>query len=582
MRMTKAFGKTLREAPADAEMISHQLLIRANYIRPLGAGLYTFMPLGYRVIRKIWDIMTEEMEAIDGQEMWMPNLHPAKVWQATGRWTEFGPALVKVRTESGREYALSPTHEEVVNDITLSDIESYRDLPRLVYHVSKKFRDEPRARGGLIRLREFIMKDAYSLDPSEDSLDEFYPSMYQAYLNIFQRCGVPAVPILADVGAMGGKSSHEFAVPHEQGEDTFIACTSCDYAANVDTAEFVREGQPPVDQAELKKMATPDCTTIAQVADFVGVPISQTIKAIFYWNTPPGRLEKDGRFVFGLVRGDLEVNETKLVNALGGGELRPATEDEIRAIGAVPGYASAVGLEVAPDINGAGIIVIADKSIENGGDFVIGANDEGYHYTGANYPRDFAISQMADIAQADTGHKCPNCGGQIEARRAIEVGHCFKLGTRYSETTGATYLDENNEPQLIYMGSYGIGLDRLMAVIVELHHDQDGIIWPDSVAPFDLHLMSLGIGEEVREAADWLYVNLRGAGFTVYYDDRDASAGVKFKDADLIGIPLRVTVGARGLAQGAVEVKRRSSDERLMVPLDELVEYIPTSKETSY
>jgi prolyl-tRNA synthetase len=572
MRMSNAFGKTLREAPADAEMVSHQLLLRANFARPLGAGIYTFMPLGLRVIRKIWSIMAEEMDAIGGQEMWMPNMHPAAVWEATGRWSTFGPALVKVRSDSGREYAMSPTHEEVVNDITLSDIESYRDLPRVVYHISKKFRDEPRARGGLIRLREFVMKDAYSLDPSEESLDDFYPSMYQAYTNIFNRCGLEAVPILADVGAMGGKSSHEFTVRHPQGEDTYIACSECDYAANVEAAEFVREGEKPADLLELRKLETPDCTTIADVAAFVGVPVAQTIKAVFYWFVPAGKDEIQGRFVFGLVRGDLEVNEVKLVNALGAGVLRPATDDEIVASGAVPGYASAIDLDVAGGIEEKGVLVIADPSIESGGNFVVGANDDGYHYTGANYPRDFAVSLLADIAQADTGHQCPLCGGRIEARRAIEVGHCFKLGTRYSAATDATYLDEHNKPQLIHMGSYGIGLDRLMAVIVEMHNDADGIIWPDAVAPFDVHLMTLGKGEEQRDVAERLYVDLQAAGIAVYFDDRQASAGVKFKDADLIGIPVRVAVGARGLAQGGVEVKRRDSEERRVVPLDELID----------
>jgi prolyl-tRNA synthetase len=572
MRMSNAFGKTLREAPADAEMVSHQLLLRANFARPLGAGIYTFMPLGLRVIRKIWSIMAEEMDAIGGQEMWMPNMHPAAVWEATGRWSTFGPALVKVRSDSGREYAMSPTHEEVVNDITLSDIESYRDLPRVVYHISKKFRDEPRARGGLIRLREFVMKDAYSLDPSEESLDDFYPSMYQAYTNIFDRCGLEAVPILADVGAMGGKSSHEFTVRHPQGEDTYIACSECDYAANVEAAEFVREGEKPADLLELRKLETPDCTTIADVAAFVGVPVAQTIKAVFYWFVPAGKDEIQGRFVFGLVRGDLEVNEVKLVNALGAGVLRPATDDEIVASGAVPGYASAIDLDVAGGIVEKGVLVIADPSIESGGNFVVGANDDGYHYTGANYPRDFAVSLLADIAQADTGHQCPLCGGRIEARRAIEVGHCFKLGTRYSAATDATYLDEHNKPQLIHMGSYGIGLDRLMAVIVEKHNDADGIIWPDAVAPFDVHLMTLGKGEEQRDVAERLYVDLQAAGIAVYFDDRQASAGVKFKDADLIGIPVRVAVGARGLAQGGVEVKRRDSEERRVVPLDELID----------
>ncbi len=577
MRMSRAFGKTLREAPADAEMVSHQLLIRANFVRPLGAGIYTFMPLGYRVIRKIWAIMAEEMDAIGGQEMWMPNMHPAAIWQATGRWWSFGSPLIKVETSSGREYAFSATHEEVVNDLTLSEIDSYRDLPRMIYHVSKKFRDEARARGGLIRLREFVMKDAYSLDADEAGLDTFYPSIYQAYINIFERCRTPAIPILADVGAMGGKSSHEFTVPHPQGEDTYIACNNCDYAANVEAAEFEREGDQPADLAELTKVATPDCKTIADVAAYVGVPVHQTIKAVFSWFTPIGKQESEGRFIFGLVRGDLDVNEIKLINALGGGELRPATEEEIVAAGGVPGYASAVGLPVAKRIDEPGIYVIADPSIEYGGNFVVGANDEGYHYTGANYPRDFAISQMADIAQADTGHKCVRCGGRIEARRAIEVGHCFKLGTRYSKATNATYLDENNEPQLIWMGSYGIGLDRLMAVVVEMNHDEDGIIWPDALAPYHVHLMTLGKGQEPKDVADRLYDELHEAGFEAFYDDREASAGVKFKDADLIGIPLRVAVGARGLAQGTVEVKRRGQQERHQVDLGGLIDYLKTA-----
>jgi len=574
MRMSRAFGKTLREAPADAEMVSHKLLIRANFVRPLSAGIYTFMPLGFRVIRKIWRIMSEEMNAIDGEEMWMPNLHPADIWQASGRYAIMGDILMRPKTDSGREYVMSPTHEEVVDQITLSDIESYRDLPRVIYHISKKFRNEPRARGGLIRLREFLMKDAYTLDPSEESLDESYPALYQAYINIFERCAVPAIPIEADVGTMGGKSSHEFTAPHPQGEDLFIACTNNDYAANVEAAVFVREGEVPAELAELTKVATPDCKTIADVANYIGVPVDQTIKAVFYWFTPVGKDEKEGAFIFGLVRGDLEVNEVKLLNALGVGHLRPATDNEILATGAVPGYASAVGLSVAEAVGDVGVYVIADPSIEVGGNFVIGANDDGYHFTGANYPRDFPVSQMADIAQADTGHKCPICGGRIEARRAIELGHCFKLGTRYSAASNATYLDENNEPQLIYMGSYGIGLDRLMATVVEFHHDDDGIIWPDSLTPYDVHLLTLGKGDEVIQAAEALYASLSKDGFDILYDDRVASAGVKFKDADLIGIPLRITVGARGLAQGGVEVKRRDSSERTVVPLDQLAEHL--------
>jgi len=568
--MSRAFGKTLREAPADAEMVSHQLLIRANFVRPAGAGVYTFMPFGYRVLRKIWRIMAAEMDAIGGQELWMPNLHPAGLWQATGRWDTVD-VLFKLKGGGNRAYTLSPTHEEIVVDLALREIESHRDLPQVVYHISKKFRDEPRARGGLLRLREFIMKDAYSLDVSEAALDDYYPRMVQAYFNIFQRCGVEVTAVNADVGAMGGKASQEFVVPHPQGEDLFIACDGCGYAANVEAAEFVRAGAPPAELAPLEKVATPECKTIADVAAYVGVATRQTTKAVFYWWTP---WVGAGRFIFVLVRGDLEVSEVKLANVLGGGLLRAATDDEIRAAGAEPGYASAIGLDVAANLEAPGVFVLADTSLKAGGDFVVGANDAGYHFTGANYPRDFAVSRMADIAQADTGHACPQCGGRLVAQRAIEAGHCFKLGTRYSKAVNATYLDENGRPQHIFMGSYGIGLDRLMAIIVELHHDAHGIIWPESVAPFDVHLLAVGKETAVFSAADALYAELQAAGLEVLYDDREASAGVKFNDADLIGVPWRVTVGARGLAEGAVELKQRAAAERRRVPLGELTAYL--------
>jgi prolyl-tRNA synthetase len=573
MRLSRAFGKTLREAPADAEMISHQLLIRANFVRPAGSGIYTFMPLGFRVLRKIERIMEEEMDGIGGQEMLMPNLHPADLWQASGRWYSVD-VLMKLEGYGGRAYCLSPTHEEIVVNLALSEIESYRDLPQVVYHISKKFRDEPRPRGGMLRLREFIMKDAYSMDTSAEALDVFYPHMVQAYFNIFSRCGVDALAVNADVGAMGGKASQEFVVPHDQGEDLFIRCNNCDYAANVEAAEFVREGDPPRVLDQMQKLATPDCQTIADVAAYVGMPVEQTIKAVFYWWYPWGEVEANGRVVFGLVRGDLEVNEVKLVNALGGGELRAATALEIEDAGAVPGYASPAGLQVASELGEPGILVIADSSIKNGGNFVVGANESGYHFSGANYPRDFAVTKIVDIAQADTGHICAQCGGRLEAKRAIEAGHCFKLGTRYSKAVNATYLDENGDQQFIFMGSYGIGLDRLMATIVELHHDQDGIIWPESVAPYQVHLLHLGKGDDVIEAAEKLYGELQEAGIEVLFDDRNLNAGVKFKDADLMGIPWRIAVGARGLAEGAVEVKRRDQTERHLVPLPELQTFL--------
>ncbi len=578
MRLSQSFGKTLRNAPADAELISHQLLIRANFVRPLGAGIYTFMPLGFRVLTKIHRIMSEEMDAIGGQEMLMPNLHPAAIWEATGRWEEWGNIMYRIQAGGSREYGMSPTHEEVVVDLATREIESYRDMPQVIYHVNKKYRDEARPRGGMIRLREFIMKDAYSLNLTEEGLDKFYPSMVQAYLNIFGRCGVPVIQVNADVGAMGGKSSHEFVFPHEQGEDSFIECDSCGYAANVEAALFVHQGDKPQEETPLKKVATPDCKTIQDVADFIGVSTSQTLKAVFYWQTPAGKLEKDGRFVFVIIRGDLDVNEVKLINALGGGEVRAASDGEIRAAGAEPGYASPIGLQVAADFQSDGVLVVADESLNFGGNYVFGANDEGYHYTGANYPRDFAVTLKADLAEAQTGYICGNCHeGTLVSRRAIECGHCFKLGTRYSEPTNTTALDPNGKPQLIYMGSYGIGLDRLMAVVVEAHHDKDGIIWPSSIAPYDVHLMHVGKGEELETIAQNIYQELQAAGFEVLYDDRNVSPGVKFKDADLIGIPLRVSVGKRSLENGGAEVKRRSSSEREIVPLEGLLDHVKSS-----
>lgn len=572
MRLSKSFGKTLRQAPADAEMVSHQLLIRGSFIRPLAAGIYTYMPLGYRVIRNIWRIIAEEMDAIGGQEMWMPNLHPDSIWEATGR-KHTVDVLMSFQAGNGREYILSPTHEEVVVNLALREIDSYRDLPQMVYHFSKKFRNEPRARGGLIRLREFLMKDAYTLDTDEAALDAYYPKMIQAYFNIFERCHVPVVAVDADVGAMGGSASQEFIYPHPQGEDTFIVSEKGTYAANVEAAEFIREGTPPARLAPLEKVYTPNCKTIADVAGFMGVPASQTLKAVFYWWTPFGTTEENGRFIFGVVRGDLDINEVKFANALGGGQLRPATEEEIRAVGAEPGFASPIGLRVAPSLKEDGVFVLADTSIQAGGNFVFGANEPDYHFSGANYPRDFSVTLMADIAQANSGHLAPD-GSRLVAKRGIEAGHCFKLGTRYSTAVGATYLDENGTPQPIYMGSYGIGLDRLMAIIVEAHHDDDGIIWPASIAPYNIHLIHIGKGDDVRQTAESLYQQLQQAGFSVLYDDRELSAGVKFKDADLIGIPWRVAVGSRALAENCVEVKPRQSHERVNVPLTELTAYL--------
>jgi prolyl-tRNA synthetase len=573
VRVSQLFGRTLRQVPADAELVSHQLLLRGNFIRALGSGLYTYMHLGWRVARKIEEIFREEMAAIDCQEIHMPVLHPAVLWQNTGRWDSVGPALVKLKDRRGQDYALAMTHEEVVAELARREVDSYRQLPILLYHIQTKLRDEIRPRGGLIRVREFIMKDAYSLDIDAAGLDRSYDAFYGAYERIFAKCDISTLPIEADSGMMGGAVSHEFVLPHPQGEDRLIACQKCDYAANVERAEFVKD-MHLTERQELEKVATPGCTTIADVADYVGVTTDQTLKAVFYIHDRYTQLGVKSQFLFVLIRGDLDVNETKLLNVIGDGDLRPAEDEDIIAIGGVPGYASPVGLNVRENLAGEGILVVADDSIETRSAFVSGANQEGYHFTGVNYPRDFDVTLITDIAQADTGHSCPRCGGTLEAQSAIELGHTFKLGTRYSDAVGATFLDEKGESHPIVMGSYGVGVGRLMAAIVETHYDQDGIIWPRSVAPYDVHLVALGPNQEVMDAAEALYQRLLAAGYQVLYDDRDERAGVKFVDADLIGVPLRFTVSKRNLKADVVEVKERARDERTSVPTGELMNWL--------
>ncbi|MEW6578323.1 MAG: proline--tRNA ligase [Chloroflexota bacterium] len=565
MRLSELFTRTLRDAPADAELVSHKLAVRAGLVRPVAAGIYALMPLGWRVMHKIEAILREEMDALGGQEVRLPVVHPAELWQATGRWETFGPVLQKFAAESGREYALGPTHEEVIAALAAREIDSYKQLPQHLYQIQTKYRNEPRARGGLIRLREFTMKDAYSLDADAAGLDRFYPRMVAAYERIFERAGVPALAVEADSGAMGGGVSHEFMLVHEAGEDSFARCDACGYAANLEAAEFALPAPPEVPLQPVQKVATPGCMTIQAVANFLGVPTSQTLKAVFFVQERPSA---PGRFVFAVIRGDLEINEVKLLRALGGGTLRAATDDEITAAGAVPGYASPIGLP--PEVT-----VIADRSVRAGTNFVSGANDAGFHLTGVNVPRDFDPTLVADIAAAFDGATCARCGqGTLRVERAIELGHCFKLGTRYSEAAGVTYTDETGAEHLVVMGSYGIGLERLMAAIIETHHDEWGIIWPASVAPFDVHLLMLGKDPQLGEIAARLYDDLRAAGLDVLLDDRAESAGVKFTDADLIGIPVRLAVSSKALAAGGVEAKRRDSAERIIVPLDEIAAWV--------
>jgi prolyl-tRNA synthetase len=565
--MSQLFGRTLREAPAGTELTSHRLAIRAALVRFVGAGLYSYLPLGWRVARKIEAILHEEMAAVGAQEMKMPVVHPAELWKATGRWDSIGPALMCVTDRGDREYALAMTHEEVVAELARREILSYRDLPKVVYHIQTKVRDEPRPRGGLLRVREFRMKDAYSLDTDAEGLDEFYPRILEAYERIFARCELDPIAVEADTGMMGGADSHEFMLPHPDGEDTFIHCDTCDYAANAERAVF---RLPEVESESLEEpvaMATPNCETIADVADFVGVPTRQTMKAVFYTTG-------DDDLVLVVIRGDLDVNETKLRNVLDGAVLEPATEAAVRRLGAEPGYGSPVGLQVRQSLDDTGVLVIADPSIQKGHNFVAGANQHGYHLVGVNYPRDFAVTMMEDVAQAEAGHLCPECEGMLAAESAIELGHCFKLGTHYAESVGATYLDPEGDEHPIVMGSYGIGVGRLLAAVIEMHHDDYGIIWPPSLAPFDVYLLTLGTDEASQRQAEAFCAELEDEGLEVLFDDREESAGVKFTDADLIGCPVRATVSRRSLERGGVELKARWADEMTVVSSNELADAV--------
>ena len=558
MRFSKMFGRTIREIPSDAELISHQLSIRAGLIRQLAAGIYSYLPLGWRVIRKIEQIMREEMDAVDGQELSMPVVQPAEIWRITGRYDAPapGPALLRFKDRTGHDMVLAMTHEEAVTDLARQELNSYRQLPVMVYQIQTKFRDEPRPRGGLVRVREFIMKDGYSFHPDQESLDAYYPRIYQAYLNIFRRCGVETVPVEADTGIMGGSASHEFMVLSEAGEDTLVLCPECKYAANAEKAEFAKGEGPQGPPLPLERVPTPGTTTIEAVARLIGVGTRQTLKAVFY-STP------EGQVIFAVIRGDLDVNPAKLSNVLGGVELHISTEEELKAAGIVAGYASPVGLS--------GMRVIADDSVTRAHNLVAGANEPGYHLKNVNYPRDFQAERVADIALARSGDPCPRCGRPLTASRGIELGHVFKLGTKYSAAVGATYLDRDGVARPMVMGCYGIGAGRLLACIIEQHHDDKGIIWPPSVAPFQVHIVSLA-GNDVRvvQAADALYERLLGAGYEVLYDDRQESAGVKFNDADLIGIPVRLTVSRRTVESQTVELKPRWSEEKRLVPEAEL------------
>ena len=555
MRISQLFGKTLREHPAEAEIASHRLMLRASLIHQVAAGVYAYMPLAYRSLRKIEQIIREEMDAAGGQEVNMPALHPRELWQDSGRDTALGEILFRLNDRRDRDLVLAPTHEEVITQMVRANVESYRDLPLNLYQIQTKFRDEPRPRAGLIRVREFDMKDAYSFDADEEGLDLSYRRMSEAYRKIFERCGLPTMTVEADSGAIGGKDSQEFILPTEAGEDTILFCPSCNYAANAERAAFTLPDAPEETELPLEEVTTPGSTTIAEVASFLSVPESKTLKAVFNWASD--------RVVFVVIRGDIDVNEIKLSNALHASDLRLATDAEVAQAGLVAGSASPVGLT--------GITVIADESVRNGHNFVVGANKEGYHYKNANYPRDFKADAVTDIAMAKKGYGCPRCDSSLQSTRGIEVGHIFKVGTFYSERLGAHYLDDQGKQHPIIMGCYGIGVGRLLAAAIEQNHDDRGIIFPSPIAPYQVHLVSLNPeNPQVHQAAEELYGQLQDDGFEVLYDDREESAGVKFADADLLGLPVRLVVSPRTLHKSGVEVKSRREEKGRIVAATEL------------
>jgi prolyl-tRNA synthetase len=569
MRLSQLFGQTLRDAPAEAEVASHQLLMRAGFIRPLGAGIFSYLHLAKRAMQKIESILRDEMDKIGGQEISMPVVHPAEVWKETGRWYQIGSEMGRFKDKNDHDMVLAMTHEEVVADLARREVQSYKHLPRLVYHIQTKWRDDPRPRAGLIRVREFTMKDSYSLDADWEGLDKQYRAHYQAYFNIFRRCGLPVIAVRSDTGMMGGKLAHEFMYLTPIGEDTLILCDACGYTANRQVARFQKPPAAPEEPKPIEKVRTPACKSIEDLANFLGVPKARTAKAVFFMAAIPDGETVAEKFIFAIIRGDMDLNETKLANAVGARDLRPATEDEIRAIGTEPGFASPVGLR----LQSSQALIVVDDSIPTSPNLVAGANEADYHLLNTNYGRDYVADLVADLAAAEEGAACPECGGPLRAARGVEVGNIFQLGTRYSEALGCTFLDRDGQQKPVIMGSYGIGVGRLLACIAEEHHDEHGLIWPVTVAPFHVHLVLLrGKGTpQAEEVATKLDADLQNAGIEVLYDDRDESPGVKFNDADLIGLPVRLTVSERALTQGGVEMKLRSKPDKVIVPLDAAV-----------
>jgi prolyl-tRNA synthetase len=561
MRYSQYFIPTVKETPSDAEVVSHQLMLRAGMIRKLAAGIYNYLPLGLRAIRKVENIVREEMNRAGAIEILMPAVQPAELWQESQRWEQYGKELLRFRDRKDAEFCMGPTHEEVVTDLVRREVKSYRQMPLNLYQIQSKFRDEIRPRFGLMRGREFIMKDAYSFDVDENAADLSYEKMYRAYRRIFERCGLRFRAVEADTGSIGGSYSHEFMVLAESGEDAIVSCNSCEYAANVEKAE-ARGPVAPVhaEPRPLERVDTPEKRTIEEVSEFLRVQPGMMVKTLI--------LVADGEPVVALLRGDHDLNEIKLRNVLGCNDLVMA-DDEIvaKVTGAPVGFAGPVGLKVK---------IVADRAVQGMKNFVTGGNAKDLHLKNVNLDRDCTVSNFADIRNVVHGDDCPRCDkGELEMWRGIEVGHVFKLGTKYSRSLKATYLDAEGKEQTIFMGCYGIGIGRTVAACIEQNNDENGIIFPIPIAPFQCIVSALNMKDDaVREAAEDIYFRLVEEGIEVLLDDRDERPGFKFKDADLIGIPLRIVVGGKNLAEGKVELKERKSGEVSLLSPEEAVERV--------
>ena len=563
MRYSQYFIPTVKETPADAEVVSHQLMLRAGMVRKLAAGIYSYLPLGLRSIRKVENIVREEMDKAGAIEILMPMVTPAELWEESGRWAQYGKELLRIKDRKDNQFCLGPTHEEVVTDIVRREIRSYRQMPLNLYQIQTKFRDEIRPRFGLMRGREFIMKDAYSFDVDEKGADASYEKMYQAYRRIFERCGLKFRAVEADTGSIGGNWSHEFMVLADSGEDAIVSCNNCNYAANVEKAESrVIKSAEHCEPRPLEKVHTPGKKSIQEVSDFLQIPAAATVKMLV--------VMADNKPVATLLRGDHDLNEIKLKKVIGCDELEMATDEVIAKATAAPvGFLGPIGQRLR---------IIADTTVKGMRNFIVGANETDYHLKNVNHERDFSITEYADIRNVTHGDSCPRCsGGMLEMWRGIEVGHVFKLGMKYSKALNATFLDPDGKEKIVFMGCYGIGIGRTVASCIEQNHDENGIIFPIPIAPFQCIISALNPKDDsVRLASEEIYAKLLALGLEVLYDDRDERPGVKFKDADLIGIPLRIVVGAKNLLEGRVELKHRRSGAMELLSIEEAVSSVNT------